>query len=131
MIGKFNLIRIVGLILPLSLGSGCVPMRVQHTTDVRGQVLDEQTEMPIAGARIVVAPYDRWITPIVAYADAQGRFAIPASSDIGWTFLLVPGEPRGPAFDIQITAAGYQPKTIIVVSFEPWRGEPVYLHAGQ
>lgn len=85
--------------------------------------------MPIPGARIVVAPYDRWVTPIVAYADSQGRFAIPASSNIGWTFLLVPGEPRDPVFEVQLSAAGYQPKTIIVVSFEPWRGEPVYLHS--
>jgi len=91
------------LFVPIS----CIPLPIPHPTTehgaVRGRVIDDDTERPVAGVQVIVGePYEE----PEATTDADGRFAIAERE--GWRFLwIIPLGPLDPAWRCESLAFVY------------------------
>jgi hypothetical protein len=113
------------------LSYGCAvpcPHTSVRSFEITGRVVDDQTGLPIAGARIQPLDYirrtnsvptiipDLSITP-VAVSEADGRFKLPGTKNMLWTkTVLAPcyvGVEDGKRYSLYIvTKAGYVPSDL-------------------
>lgn len=109
-----GLLRIFGIGATMLLATGCFGHLVYPSEPYRGQVLDAETQQPLAGAVVLAiwyreapglgghGPAEDYHDALEVLTDAQGEFTVPAK-----THLTPIGKIREPEFVIYYPGYGY------------------------